>query len=72
MTITKTTSDQRLFFEIDLEESKSDIRLKCCAIVKDKKFHVTYENGHRFILSNEKTEKVKELIKQELKRLGVI
>jgi hypothetical protein len=72
MTIIKTASDQRFFFEIDLEESIKDAKLKCCAIVKDRKFHVTYENGHRFILTNKKTEKAKELIKQELKRLGVI
>ena len=72
MTIKQTTSDQRFFFEIDLEESKNDAKLKCCAIVKDRKFHVTYDNGHRFILSHEKTEKAKELIKQQLKRLGVI
>lgn len=66
-------TDQRFHYEIDMEELRQDAKLKCFAIVKDRKlFSIHYENGHRFNLTNEKIEKVKELIKQDLKRLQVI
>jgi len=66
-------TDQHFHYEIDMEELRQDAKLKCFAIVNGKRlFSIHYENGHRFVLTHEKTEKVKELIKQDLKRLQVI
>ena len=73
MKIQHHDTDNRFFFDIDLEELRQDAKLKVIAIVKeDLSFRIEYLNGHRFVLTSEKQKEIGRLVKQELKRLKAI